>query len=134
MPALEASSWVLQERDLVTQTLRGSGAGGQHRNKTESAVRMQHIPTGLEVCICTQRSQHQNRRIARELLEGRVAALRQDALVRARGTERRALAGSGARAEKIRTYRVKDGIVTDHRTGQKAAFSRVMGGELSLLW
>lgn len=133
MPVVEEIDWRLRDADLEITTMRGSGAGGQHRNRTESAVRMRHLPTGLEVRICTERSQHRNKAIARQILEGRVAGALKDARGIQRGGERKALAGSGCRGDKCRTYRVRDALVTDHRSGRKAPLARVLAGELALL-
>ena len=124
---------VLQDADLEIDTMRGSGAGGQHRNRTESAVRIRHRPTGLEARICTERSQHRNKAIARAVLEALVAAFHRSGADVARACERRALAGTGCRADKIRTYRQRDDLVTDHRSGRRAALSQVLAGDLQSL-
>lgn len=134
MPARAARNWLIQDADLEISTMRGSGPGGQHRNRTESAVRMRHLPTGLEVRICSERSQHRNREIAREILEGRVAGALEGAAGRERDLRRRELAGSGARGDKARTYRVRDDQVVDQRTGHRAPLSKVIRGELEALW
>lgn len=134
MPAREARSWSIRDCDLEISTMRGSGAGGQHRNRTESAVRMRHLPTGLEVRICSERSQHRNKDIAREILEGRVADALESVALRARRSQRRELAGTGERADKCRTYRVKDDQVVDQRSGRRAPLSKVIRGELGDLW
>lgn len=133
LPVVEKTSWKLLDSDLEITTMRGSGPGGQHRNRTESAVRMRHLPSGLEARICSERSQHRNKEIAREILEGRVAAHYGGALTRDRDAQRKQLAGSGERGDKRRTYRVRDDQVTDHITGRKAPLRRVMQGELGLL-
>jgi peptide chain release factor 1 len=133
LPIVEKASWALRDADLEITTMRGSGAGGQHRNRTESAVRMRHLPSGLEVRICSERSQHRNKDIAREILEGRVRAHYSGAVTRDRDAQRKELAGSGMRGDKRRTYRVKDDQVQDHITGRKAPLRRVLAGELGLL-
>lgn len=133
MPVLEPQSWGIADRDLEITTMRGSGAGGQHRNRTESAVRMRHLPTGLEVRICSERSQHRNKDIARAILEGRVKAALSGATTRDRDAQRKELAGSGERGDKGRTYRVRDDQVTDHRSGKRASLKRVLAGDLGLL-
>lgn len=128
---LETSqSAMLRDEDLHIDTMRGQGAGGQHRNKTESAVRMRHIPTGLEVRICTERSQHRNKTLARELLEARVRSLAQAATASKLAGHRRQLAGSGERGDKIRTVRVRENTVIDHRTGIRIRLDDFMRGVL----
>jgi len=125
-------SWRLRDADIEVFTTRDSGPGGQHRNKTESCVVMRHRPTGIEAKSALK-SQHENRRIARELLEARVAAHLQAAAERVRAENRRQQAGSGMRGDKVRTYRAQDGTVTDHRTGRRAPLRAVTAGHLELL-
>lgn len=120
----------LDERDIVVETMRGSGPGGQHRNRTESAVRMRHIPTGIEVRIASGRSQHQNRALARQILESRVASWSAEVSNQSHAQARRTLAGSGERGDKIRTLRVRDDVVVDHRSGRRATLRAVMRGNL----
>lgn len=128
------NQFAISDRDLRIETMRGSGAGGQHRNRTESAVRMRHLPTGLEVRICSERSQHRNRDIARSILETRVAALHAGRAAERDSALRRELAGSGARGDKTRTYRERDDMVTDHRSGRRASLMTVKAGGLAALW
>ena len=125
--------WVLREQDIRVFTTRDTGPGGQHRNTTDSCVVMRHLPTGIEAKAAA-RSQHQNRRLARQMLEARVAAHYQALLEANKEQDRKAKVGSGERADKIRTYREKDDRVTDHRSGKKVSLGRVIRGELNLLW
>lgn len=120
----------LEPRDVTIETMRGSGAGGQHRNVTESAVRLRHVPTGIEVRICTERSQHRNRELAQQLLAARVQAFHRAGARSATDARRRDLAGSGERGDKIRTVRVRDGMVVDHRSGRRSSLEQFMRGVL----
>lgn len=124
--------FVLHDRDIEVFTTMDSGPGGQHRNKTESCVVMRHRPTGIEAKAATK-SQHRNRQIAREMLEGRVAAHKAQAESAAERDKRRGMVGSGMRGDKVRTYRVRDDQVTDHRSGRKARLREVLAGRLDLL-
>lgn len=107
----------IEPGDLEWRTCRGSGAGGQHRNKTESAVQVTHLPTGLSVRCETERSQQRNRQTALALLRARLWADRSAAAAAARAGTRRAQVGSGMRGDKRRTVRCQDDAVTDHVLG-----------------
>ena len=108
--------------DLEWATCRGSGAGGQHRNKTESAVQLVHRPTGVMVRCESERSQHQNRATALALLRARLWATEQEKRVGGIAASRKAQIGSGMRGDKRRTIRVQDGVVNDHVTGKRWSF------------
>jgi peptide chain release factor 1 len=103
--------------DLRVDTYRASGAGGQHVNKTDSAVRLTHIPTGIVVECQDERSQHKNRARAMSLLQARMMAEKQKAQDQEQAAQRKSLVGSGDRSERIRTYNYPQGRVTDHRIG-----------------
>lgn len=105
----------INKRDLRVDTYRASGAGGQHVNKTDSAVRLTHIPTGIVVECQDERSQHKNKARAMSLLHAKLLDQAQRQQVEEQATARRNLVGSGDRSEKIRTYSFPQGRVTDHR-------------------
>lgn len=107
---------------------RGSGPGGQHRNKTESCVVATHRPTGTRVRI-DMRSQFQSKAMAIRVLASRVAELAQTQAANRANETRKTQIGSGMRGDKIRTYRSQDNQVTDHRTGQKLRLDRWLKGE-----
>jgi peptide chain release factor 1 len=117
--------------DLRIDTYRSSGAGGQHVNKTDSAVRITHIPTGVVVECQDERSQHKNRARAMSLLGAKLLAAERNKQQSERAAERRNLVGSGDRSERIRTYNYPQGRVTDHRINLTLyKLSEIMGGDL----
>ncbi len=105
----------INKNDLRIDTFRASGAGGQHVNKTDSAIRLTHLPTGIVVECQDERSQHKNRARAMSLLASKLKSEQESAAAQSIADERRNLVGSGDRSERIRTYNYPQGRVTDHR-------------------
>ena len=115
LPEAEDVDIEVNEADLKIDTYRASGAGGQHVNKTESAIRITHIPTGLVVTCQDESSQHKNRAAALKVLKSRLLAAEQEKVAQERAAERKSLVSTGDRSAKIRTYNFPQGRVTDHR-------------------
>ncbi len=131
MPEAEEIDVEINMADVQVDTYRSQGAGGQNVNKTESAVRMTHIPTGVVVSCQTEKSQIQNREICMQMLRAKIYAKMQEEQQEKIGNERKLKVGTGERSEKIRTYNYPQNRVTDHRVGftiQK--LDRVMEGDL----
>ena len=105
----------INKADLRVDTFRASGSGGQHVNKTDSAIRLTHLPTGIVVECQEERSQHKNRAKAMSVLQARLNSAQTDAAAQEQSEQRKNLVGSGDRSERIRTYNFPQGRVTDHR-------------------
>ena len=131
MPEAEDFEVDIKESDIKIDIYRSSGAGGQHVNTTDSAVRMTHIPTGIVVTCQNQRSQIQNREMAFQILKSRVYDYMSEKEAAETGAIRKSKIGTGDRSEKIRTYNYPQNRVTDHRIGfTTKQLDRVMEGEL----
>ena len=116
MPEVEEIDEIeLNNNDIREDTYRASGAGGQHVNKTDSAIRLTHLPTGIVVECQDERSQHKNRARARTILKSRILKIERDRQQSEQAETRRNLVGSGDRSERIRTYNFPQGRITDHR-------------------
>ena len=131
LPEAEEVDVQIDEGDLRIDVYRASGAGGQHVNKTDSAVRITHLPTGTVVAMQEEKSQHKNKAKAMKVLRARIYEQRRQSLHATRAADRRAQVGTGDRSERIRTYNFPQGRVSDHRINLTLyKIDRVMQGEL----
>lgn len=134
MPEAEEVDVEIRPEDLRIDIFRASGAGGQHVNKTESAVRITHLPTGTVVTCQDERSQHKNKARAMKVLASRILAQERERQSSEQSADRRAQVGSGDRSERIRTYNFPQGRCTDHRINLTLySLDRIMEGELDPL-
>ena len=134
LPEAEDVDIDINDGDLKIDTYRASGAGGQHVNKTESAIRITHIPTGLVVTCQDESSQHKNRAAALKVLKARLLASEQQKIAAERAAERKSLVSTGDRSAKIRTYNFPQGRITDHRISFTSyKLHEVMDGDLTEL-
>jgi len=131
LPEAEEVDVQVDEADLRIDVFRASGAGGQHVNKTESAVRITHLPSGIVVAMQEEKSQHKNRAKAMRILRARLYEQQRAAMHASRAADRRSQVGTGDRSERIRTYNFPQGRVSDHRVNLTLyKIDRVMQGEI----
>ena len=131
LPEAEETDVEVNEGDLRIDVYRASGAGGQHVNKTESAVRITHLPTGVVVAMQEERSQHKNRAKAMKILRSKLYEAQRATLASTRAADRKSQVGTGDRSERIRTYNFPQGRVSDHRINLTLhKIDRVMQGDL----
>ena len=132
LPEAEEADIEILDSDLKIDTYRASGAGGQHVNKTESAIRITHIPTGVVVTCQDETSQHKNKAAALKVLRSRLLAAQQEKIASERAKARKNMVSTGDRSAKIRTYNFPQGRITDHRINFTAYnLEGVMDGEIN---
>jgi peptide chain release factor 1 len=130
LPEAEEVDIDIRNEDIRIDTMRASGAGGQHVNTTDSAVRITHLPTGIMV-VSAEKSQHQNRARAMQILRARLYDMEREKAAGDRAQSRKLQVGSGDRSERIRTYNFPQGRVTDHRINLTLyKLDQVMEGDL----
>ena len=129
-PLIEESAFELSESDIKWEAILGEGPGGQARNKTANVIRATHLPTGIVVRASESRSQWSNRQAARRALESRVASKKAAESQERDSRDRREQVGTGQRGDKVRTIRLQDGSVVDHRSGRRTSAARYLKGHV----
>jgi peptide chain release factor 1 len=130
LPEAEDVDIEILDKDLRIDTYRAQGAGAQHVNKTDSAVRITHLPTGTVVAMQEEKSQHKNKAKAMTMLKAKLYDAERQRIAKARASERKSLVGSGDRSERIRTYNFPQGRVTDHRINlTRYNLARIISGD-----
>jgi peptide chain release factor 1 len=130
LPEAEEVDVQIRPDDLRIDTMRAGGAGGQHVNKTESAVRITHLPTNTVVVCQDEKSQHKNRARAMRMLRSRLFEAEREKKHAERSALRKSMVGSGDRSERVRTYNWPQNRVTDHRLGENYSLEQVLAGKL----
>ncbi len=132
LPEVEDVDVEINDDDLQIDTYRSGGAGGQHVNKTESAIRITHLPTGLVVTCQDERSQHKNKEAAMKMLRSKLYDMKEQERSAAIAADRKSQVGTGDRSERIRTYNFPQGRMTDHRIGLTLyKLDAIMNGDLN---
>jgi peptide chain release factor 1 len=133
LPEAEEVEYEVREEDLRIDTMRAGGAGGQHVNKTESAVRITHLPTGTVVTCMDEKSQHKNKARAMRVLRSRLLEAEQDRVHAERAAWRKSQVGTGDRNARVRTYNFPQSRVTDHRLNMNFSLEQILSGKLDAL-
>lgn len=134
LPVPSATEVKIDQKDLEIRTCRGHGAGGQHRNVTDSAVQILHKPSGILVVHQNERSQHANKTSAMVALRAKLLEQQKQQTLDKRNAKRKGQLGSGMRGDKRRTIRVRDNKVKDHQTGKTMAYKEYARGAIDKLW
>jgi peptide chain release factor 1 len=134
MPEVEAVDFELDESELDIQAMRSSGPGGQHVNKTSSAIRVIHLPTGIQVKCQEDKSQLRNKAKALDLLRAKLYEIEREKREAARSELRRTQVGSGDRSQRIRTYNWPQNRVTDHRINESYSLEKILEGQLDAVF
>lgn len=133
MPYNPQQEVVIDEKDIQISWFSGTGAGGQHRNKTQNSCRLLHTPSGI-VCTAQSRSRDSSLREAMAELKRRLTNLQNSSIRQEQSTMRKGQVGSGQRGDKIRTIQFQNNVAQDHRSGKRITAEQYMKGNMNLLW